>query len=208
LPIYMIHDQLHIRGGHQVSWLVDGVPVPNTNISGTVGPQFDPKDIDTIEIQRGGYSAEFGDRTYGVFNVIPRSGFERSREAELVGSFGSFHETNDQFSLGNHTDDVAYFASINANRTELGLETPVSESIHNRGEGVGGFGSLIYKMKKADQLRLAANVRGDHFEIPNGREDEEVGIDDHQRERDGFVNLSWLHTAGSSTLLTVSPFYH
>ena len=29
---YMIHDQLHIRGGHQVSWLVDGVPVPNTNI--------------------------------------------------------------------------------------------------------------------------------------------------------------------------------
>ena len=24
----MVHDQLHIRGGHQVSWLVDGVPVP------------------------------------------------------------------------------------------------------------------------------------------------------------------------------------
>ncbi len=30
---YMVHDQLHIRGGHQVSWLVDGVPVPNTNIA-------------------------------------------------------------------------------------------------------------------------------------------------------------------------------
>ena len=29
---YMVHDQLHIRGGHQVSWLLDGVPVPNTNI--------------------------------------------------------------------------------------------------------------------------------------------------------------------------------
>ena len=25
---YMVHDQLHIRGGHQVSWLLDGVPVP------------------------------------------------------------------------------------------------------------------------------------------------------------------------------------
>ena len=53
---YLVHDQLHIRGGHQVSWLVDGVPVPNTNIAGNVGPQFDPKDIDTIEIQRGGYT--------------------------------------------------------------------------------------------------------------------------------------------------------
>ena len=43
---YMTHDQLHIRGGHQVSWLIDGVPIPNTNIASNVGPQIDPKDID------------------------------------------------------------------------------------------------------------------------------------------------------------------
>ena len=103
----MVHDQLHIRGGHQISWLVDGVPVPNTNIASSVGPQFDPKDIDTIEIQRGGYSAEFGDRTYGVFNVVPRSGFERNRDAELIGNYGSFHETNDQFSLGDHSESTS-----------------------------------------------------------------------------------------------------
>ena len=48
---YMVHDQLHIRGGHQVSWLIDGVPVPNTNIASNVGPQFDPKDIDYLEVQ-------------------------------------------------------------------------------------------------------------------------------------------------------------
>jgi len=30
---YVTHDQLHIRGGHQTSWLVDGVPIPNTNIA-------------------------------------------------------------------------------------------------------------------------------------------------------------------------------
>jgi len=39
----VVHDQLHIRGGHQVSWLLDGVPVPNTNIASNVGPQFDPR---------------------------------------------------------------------------------------------------------------------------------------------------------------------
>ena len=63
---YVTHDQLHIRGGHQTSWLVDGVPVPNTNIASNLGPQFDPKDIDYMEVNRGSYSAEFGDRTYGV----------------------------------------------------------------------------------------------------------------------------------------------
>jgi hypothetical protein len=80
---YVTHDQLHVRGGHQVSWLIDGVPVPNTNIASNVGPQFDPKDIDFLEVQRGSYGAQYGDRTYGVFNVVPRSGFERNNDAEL-----------------------------------------------------------------------------------------------------------------------------
>ena len=205
---YLVHDQLHIRGGHQISWLIDGVPVPNTKISSTVGPQFDPKDIDTIEIQRGGYSAEFGDRTYGVFNVVTRSGFERSREAELVATYGSLHETNDQFSLGDHTDRFAYYASVNANRTNLGLETPVPDAFHDRGLGIGGFASIIYKPTAADQLRVVGSVRGDQYQIPNTPDDQAAGIDDLQRERDAFVNVSWLRTIGSRAFLTVSPFYH
>ena len=104
---YITHDQLHIRGGHQTSWLVDGVPVPNTNIASNLGPQFDPKDIDYLEVNRGSYSAEFGDRTYGVFNIVPRSGFERNNQAELVLSAGNFHQTNDQLSFGSHTERFA-----------------------------------------------------------------------------------------------------
>ena len=205
---YLVHDLLHIRGGHQISWLVDGVPVPNTKISSTVGPQFDPKDIDTIEIQRGGLSAEFGDRTYGVFNVVTRSGFERSREAEFTANLGNFYETNDQFSLGDHTDRFAYYGSVNWNRTNLGLETPVPDSIHNRGTGIGGFASLIYKSTPTDQFRLVGSVREDHYQIPNAPDDQAAGIDDHQRERDGFINVSWLRTIGSGAFMTVSPFYH
>src|ERR1035437_6614251 len=33
---YIAHDMLHVRGGHQVSWLIDGVPVPNTSIASNV----------------------------------------------------------------------------------------------------------------------------------------------------------------------------
>jgi len=68
---YVTHDMLHMRGGHQVDWLIDGVPVPNTNIATNLGPQIDPKDIDYLEIQRGSYDAEYGDRTYGIFNIVP-----------------------------------------------------------------------------------------------------------------------------------------
>ena len=42
---YVTHDQLHIRGGHQTTWLINGVPIPDTNIVSNLGPQVDPKDI-------------------------------------------------------------------------------------------------------------------------------------------------------------------
>src|SRR5579872_5946872 len=122
---YFTHDQLHIRGGHQTSWLIVGVPVPNTNIASNLGAQFDPKDIDYLEVQRGSYSAAFGDRTYGVFNIAPRTGFERNHEAELILSAGNFYQTNDQFNFGSHTARFAYYGSVNGNRSNLGIQTPV-----------------------------------------------------------------------------------
>src|SRR5215471_20851274 len=163
---YMTHDQLHIRGGHQTSWLVDGVPVPNTNIASNIGPQFDPKDIDYLEVSRGSYGAEMGDRTYGVFNVIPRTGFERNREAELVLSAGSFLQTNDQLSLGSHTERFAYYASVNGNRSNLGISTPAPEVVHDAQNGYGGFGSLIFNVNPSNQLRVVTSLRKDFYEVP------------------------------------------
>lgn len=222
---YFTHDQLHIRGGHQTSWLVDGVPVPNTNIASNLGPQFDPKDIDYLEVSRGSYGAEFGDRTYGVFNIVPRTGFERNNQAELVLSAGNFYQTNDQFSFGSHTERFAYYASVNGNRSNLGLQPPVPEIVHDAANGYGGFGSLIYNVDPANQVRFVTSLRRDFYQIPydpfagdlengafvNGQWNGQyptIGLRDTQHEADALANFSWVHTFNSKTLLTVSPFYH
>src|SRR6266702_1638333 len=148
---YMVHDQLHIRGGHQVSWLLDGVPVPNTSIASNVGPQFDPKDIDYLEVQRGGYSAEYGDRTFGVFNVVTRSGFERDRQGELVLGYGSYNNTDNQISFGDHSDRFAWLGSLSGYRSDLGLETPTVDVKHDLAAGLGGYGSLIFNKSPNEQ---------------------------------------------------------
>jgi outer membrane receptor for ferrienterochelin and colicin len=205
---YVTHDQLHMRGGHQVSWLIDGVPVPNTNIASNVGPQFDPKDIDFMEVHRGSYDAQYGDRTYGVFNVVPRSGFERNNDAELVVSAGNFYQTNDQLSVGGHTQRFAYFISANGNRSDLGLGTPVADVIHDRQAGGSGFASLIFNVDPSNQLRVVTSVRRDSYQIPNGPDDQAAGVDDVERESDTFLNVSWVRTFKSGMLLTFSPFYH
>jgi outer membrane cobalamin receptor len=204
----IVHDQLHVRGGHQVTWAIDGVPVPNTNIASNVGPQFDPKDVEFIEAQRGSFSADYGDRTYGVFNVAPRSGFERSRLAELTLGYGSFNQTDNQLSFGDHSSTFAYYVSANGNRTDYGLEPPTPANLHNQAAGGGVFTSLTYNSKRGDQLRFAGAARGDFYQVPNDPDAQSLGVDDHQREQDAFASLTWLHSFTASTLLSITPFYH
>ncbi|HYL78063.1 MAG TPA: TonB-dependent receptor [Bryobacteraceae bacterium] len=199
---YMTHDQLHVRGGHQATWAIDGIPIPNTNIASNVGPQIDPKDIDYLETQRGGYSSEYGDRTYGLFNVVPRTGFERNREMEVYTTFGSFYQTNDQLSFGDHTQRLAYFGSINGNRSDYGLETPGPAVLHDRVWGLGGFGTVIFNRDPANQFRLVTSLRRDDYQIPN------ADLRDVERERDALADFTWVHTFSPAALLTVSPFVH
>jgi hypothetical protein len=213
---YMTHDMLHMRGGHELSWLIDGVEIPNTNIASNVGPQIDPKDIDSLEVERGSYSADLGDRTYGIFNVLPRSGFERSREGELVLTAGNFYQTNDQVSLGNHSEKFAWYTSLSGNRSSLGLQPAISQPVNDAENGGGGFASFIYNRDPADQLRLVMQVRSDYYQIPkdpnaNDWENQlydSSGLSDGERETDSYAAFSWLHTFNSSTVTQLSPFFH
>jgi hypothetical protein len=202
---YFVHDQLHVRGGHQTTWAVDGVEIPNTNIASNLGPQIDPKDIDYLEIQRGSYEADLGDRTYGVFNVVPRTGFEGEDRGEVIASGGSYGQTNDYVSFGSHTDSLAYYASLNGNRSNLGIETPTAQILHDREEGYGGFGTLIDNLSAEDQIRLVLQARHDDYQIPNSPADL---LDDTQRESDAFAILTWVHSFSADATLSSSVFYH
>ena len=213
---YVTHDMLHMRGGHQVDWLIDGVPIPNTNIASNLGPQIDPKDIDYLEVQRGSYDADYGDRTYGIFNIVPRTGFERDRECDLVISGGNFYQTNDQISCGGHTQRFAYYVSLNGNRSNYGLQTPIGQVVNDAENGFGGFGSFIFNPDSRNQLRVVGSLRRDYYQIPIDPDPNSTGnqvypsygLHDSESEPDGYVTFSWVHTFNSKTMLTLSPFYH
>ena len=215
---YMTHDMLHIRGGHQTSWLIDGVSIPNTKIASNVGPQIDPKDIDTLETERGSYGADLGDRTYGIFDVLPRNGFEFNREGELMLYGGNLGTGESQLALGNHTRKTAWYASLAGNRSDYGLETPIPQIDHDATNSASGFVSLIRNQTPRDQLRMDAQMRQDFFQVPYdpNRNDweqasqyyESWGLRDVQRERDAFAIANWVHTFSPQALVSVAPFYH
>jgi hypothetical protein len=215
---YMTHDMLHMRGGHQTSWLLDGVAIPNTKIASNVGPQIDPKDIEQLQVDRGSYSPDIGDRTYGVFNVLPRNGFERNRDAELMVSAGNFGTAEAQLSFGDHSETTAYYASLTGSRADYGLATPVAAVLHDATNSESGFVSVVRNQSAKDQLRFSGQFRQDYFDIPYdpSMTDYEYtsgyynsyGLRDAQTERDGFAIANWVHTISPKAMFEVAPFYH
>ena len=215
---YMTHDMLHMRGGHQTSWLIDGVAIPNTKIASNVGPQIDPKDIDSLETQRGSYASDVGDRTYGVFNVLPRNGFEFNHDAELFLYGGNLGTGEAQLSAGDHTEKTAWYTSLTGQRSDYGLATPVPQIYHDATNSASGFVSVIRNQTPKDQFRLDAQYRQDYFDVPydpNTNDYECVstyycssGLRDAQTERDSFVIANWVHTISPKALVSFAPFYH
>ncbi len=211
---YEAHDMLHMRGGHQTNWLIDGVEIPNTNIAENLGPEINPQDVQTLGVERGSYQADEGDRTYGIFNVIPKSGFSSNNQAQLDVTAGNFGQTDDYVSVASHTNDFAYYASVEGNRSDLGLQTPVSQVIHDETQGYGAFTNLQYKPSEQDAVSFVAQLRQDVYQIPDCTvplADDPVCVGqfgDVQSEADNFALLSWAHTFTNNAVLTSSLMYH
>ena len=216
---YMTHDMLHMRGGHQTSWLIDGVAIPNTKIASNVGPQIDPKDIDSLEVQRGSYSSDVGDRTYGVFNVLPRNGFERNRDAELLSTGGNLYAGEAQLSLRR---------SLRRNRLvrqphRLALQLRPGDAhpaiFHDATNSGSGFVSLIRNQTANDQIRITGAVSPGL--LPDSLRSRSQRLRDHFRPT--TVRLACATARPSATpspsptgstrsrpkaILSVAPFYH
>ncbi len=131
-------------------------------------------------------------------------------------SFGNWHQTNDQLNFGGHTKRFAYYVSVNANRSDYGLQPPIGQVVHDADNGYGGFASLIFNATSSNQFRLAASLRQDYYQIPidpnpNSSGNQvypSYGLRDSEREPDGYLTFSWIHTFNPNVLMTISPFYH
>ena len=205
---YLVHNILHVHGGHQVTWLVDGVPIPNTNTGVDVGTPFYINDIDYLEAQRGSYSVEYGDRTYGLFSIVPRTGLGSKKEAELALIYGNFNLTDNFISFADNTKRFAYYTSLHGFRTDYGLATPGPEVLHDKAHGIGGFANMIFSPSRSNQFRFNGSFERDNYQVPNDREADDASVRDSAKQRDAFLFLTWVHTAGPHFVLTVSPFYH
>jgi hypothetical protein len=123
--------------------------------------------------------------------------------------------------LRRHTQRFAYYASLNGNRSNYGLQTPIPQVVHDAENGYGGFASFIFNHDSQNQFRVVTSLRQDYYQIPS------IPIPTHPEIRYWKRRASpqlrparcrararWLRHLllgphlQSHTLLTLSPFYH
>ena len=221
---YVTHDMLHMRGGHQTEWLIDGVPVPNTNIAKNLGPQ--------IRSQRHRLCRSAARQLWRRvrrphLRRLQRSSAHRLRTqppSELVLSAGNFYQTNDAVSCRQPHRALRLLRQRQRQSQQSRLQTPIPQVVHDAVNGYGGFGSFIFNFDPTNQFRLvgfpAPGLLSDPLrslsqltlEInPCGQR----GSTPSTRPARWRARSRWLrdfllgaHLQLRTLLLTVSPFYH
>ncbi len=193
--------------------------IPNTKIASNVGPQIDPKDIDSLETQRGSYASDIGDRTYGVFNVLPRNGFERDREAELLLDAGNFSSGEAQLSLGDHSAKTAWYTSLTGSRSNYGLATPIAQILHDADQlqAAVSFPSFATR-QPATNFGSTRNTGKIFSRFPttptptttNAPRTTTAPTACATDKRNAILSslVNWVRTLSPKALFSVAPFYH
>jgi hypothetical protein len=124
--------------------------------------------------------------------------------------------------LRRHTQRFAYYASLNGNRSNYGLQTPIPQVVHDAENGYGGFASFIFNHDSQNQFRWLLpcgriTTRSPSIPIPTQPEIR------YWKRREKFPatacmmpNASPMATSSFPgftpsiplLLLTLSPFYH
>src|SRR5947209_3457343 len=195
--------EVHIRGQDaEYTYYVDGVPVP-AGISGSLNELFDPEVVNQIDLQTGGWDAEYGNKNAAVVNVttrIPSGGFHLH-----ASSYGGSFATNGQaLNASTNAGKWGFFFSGARQATDMRREPLVFdtlqnqvENFHNEGTDLFGFAKAQYTPSDRDVVNLDLNRSRTRFAVPF---DSANGIiDDHQQDVNGFANLGWRHRFAESS---------
>ena len=217
---YMTHDMLHMRGGHQTSWLIDGVAIPNTKIASNVGPQIDPKDIDSLETAARQLRRRPGrPHLRNVQRAAAQWIRVQPRTASCCSLAAISYTGEAQLAFGDHSEKTAWYASATGSRSNYGLATPVTAIYHDAtnsrervrvadpqpdaegstARGRADTGRITFRFPTI-RTRTTTNATSDYYCS--------YGLRDGQTERDSFVIANWVHTISPKALFSVAPFYH
>jgi hypothetical protein len=201
----------HPLGDHaQTLFVIDNQPISDQQ-SKVFSTQLPVNAIQSMELDTGTPTAEFGDKTSLVAQVTTRSGLGSNRVFGNVDtSYGSFGTTTGSIALGLGNDKYGNFFAGDGVRSGRFLDSPQFLPIHDIGNSGTFFDRADYQMSPSDIIHLNLFAARNWFQIPDSFDQAPPTIPLLQDQRQKVVTWSvapgYQHTFNSQTLLTVNPY--
>jgi len=198
----------HPLGDHfESNMSLDNQPISDQQ-SKFFSTQIPVNAIQSIEVITGAVPSEFGDKTSLVVNAITRSGLNQNKpNGSINASYGTFGTTHEDASIAYGTKKVGNFTAFNFERSRRFLDAPEFTALNDRGTAVNLFDRIDYSPSAKNTFHLNVFLARNDFQTPNTFDQQAAG--QAQRQLVNTINLApaWVHIFGSTTVLSVTPYY-
>jgi len=197
----------HPLGDHaQTTFVIDGQPISDQQ-SKVFSTQLPTGAIQSMEVDTGTPSAEFGDKTSLVAQVTTRSGLGAMKPFGSVDTYyGSFGSTGGDVALGFGDEKFGNFIALDGARSGRFLDTPEFTPFHDVGNNQTIFDRLDYQPDATNVVHLNLFAARNWIQIPDDYDQLATLQDQRQRVLTWSIAPGYQHTFNANTLLTINPY--
>lgn len=195
----------HPLGDHaQVLFVIDNQPISDQQ-SKVFSTQLPLSAVESIELDTGSPTAEFGDKTSLVAQVTTKSGLgKKGFFGNISGTYGTFGTETGSLGLGWGSDKVGNFFAADGVRSGHFLDTPELFPIHDIGNNQTVFDRADFQFTPRDIVHFNFFAARNWIQIPNSFD--QIGQDQRQKVVTWSVAPGYQHIIDNATLLTVNPY--
>jgi hypothetical protein len=197
---------VHINGDHgDINYIVDGVEIPQ-ELNRTIGTEFDPRDIASVEVLQGAYPAQYGEKFATVLNIQTRNGSgPPGFDALLEG--GSFASYDGDLSYHTPVGTGNLIVAAEAQQTNRGLDPPNVDSPHNASSSVNQFLRYTQPIGPNFLNVTLSHTYGTYQIPPDVAGGAPASTDDNELQDDTFAALQIRMPIGDHGSLSFGPSY-
>jgi hypothetical protein len=206
----------HPLGDHaQTTFVIDNQPISDQQ-SKVFSTQLPTSAIQSMELDTGTPTAEFGDKTSLVAQITTRSGLgSKKLFGNVTGTYGTFGSGAADVGLGYGNDKIGNFIALDGVRSGRFLDTPEFLPIHDIGNSETIFDRFDYQHDANNIFHLNLFGARNWIQIPNTF-DQLCGTttatgacvpqDQRQRVLTWSIAPGFQHIFNNTTLLSINPY--
>jgi outer membrane receptor for ferrienterochelin and colicin len=200
--------QVHLNGDHNgINYVIDGVEIPE-GLNRVLGDEIDPSNIGFAEVIEGAYSAQYGDKFAGVFNITTK-GQTGPAGFTFDGTLGSLndHETVAGYHTPVGTTGSLYVGARLYSDSRV-LDPPSESAIHDNGSTASQFLRYTNTFNEKDTLTFDLTHSLQTFQVPPDiSQGTPASTDDNENQEDLYSSLIYRHAFSNGGVLTFGPSF-